>query len=436
MRFSEQERRHPFATILSFLLLTFIVLFPKGGVKIAGVPLTWGYAILGSSAVVLAVVRVLRGPLRYPIAVLAAAASLVPFQILYLYSYRQNGVDSPGYSLATFVGFFLLPAAFLLVFQGYWPLLDRAAFERYFRLCIVAAALWGIFLFFWHPVVGSFIEIPYLTVNADDYGQIELTKHIARGRFSKLISTYNNGNVYGLAMLIVLPLYGILEPKRWKRNVLRFSLLLTLSRTVWAGLMIEQILSFAPVAGRFTRTFPELYRGTATRKILAVFATLGLISVGLLLNSWSISVFFDPTIGGRSGELGTLATTTLLPSLPLTGFTELTYNSALQHYGVAGFFAVVLIFAGPVLYLGWAPRVVREPTRRAAAKGLILYSIVAAVDGATNLIPVMAFYWFTYLILLCGLPGRPSDERTAKRSRPALPDDSEAVQDLLGSSAV
>ncbi len=394
------------ATILSFLLLTFIVLFPKGGVKVAGVPLTWGYLILGSSAVVLAVVRFLQGPLRYPVAVLTAAASLVPFQILYLYSYRQNGVDSPGYSLATLVGFFLLPAAFFLVLQGYWPLLDRAAFERYFCFCIVAAALWGIFLFFWHPVVGSFIEIPYLTVNADDYGQIELTKHIARGRFSKLISTYNNGNVYGLAMLIVLPLYSVLEPKRWKRNVLRFSLLLTLSRTVWAGLVIEQILSFAPVAGRFTRTFPKLYLGIATRKILAVFATLGLISVGLLLNSWSISVFFDPTIGGRSGEIGSLTTTTFLPSLPLTGFNELTYNSALQHYGFAGFFAVVLIFAGPVLYLGWAPRAVREPTRRAAAKGLILYSIVAAVDGATNLIPVMAFYWFTYLTLLCGLPGK------------------------------
>ena len=434
MRISAQERRHPLATILSFLLLTFIVLFPKGGVKIAGVPLTWGYLILGSSSVVLAVVRFLQGRLRYPVAVLAAAASLVPFQILYLYSYWQNGVDSPGYSLATFVGFFLLPVAFLLVFQGYWPLLDRAAFERYFCFCIVAAALWGIFLFFWHPVVGSFIEIPYLTVNADDYGQIELTKHIARGRFSKLISTYNNGNVYGLAMLIVLPLFSVLEPKRWKRNVLRFSLLLTLSRTVWAGLVIEQILSFAPVVGRFTRTFPKLYLGTATRKILAVFATLGLISVGLLLNSWSISVFFDPTIGGRSGEIGSLTTTTFLPSLPLTGFNELTYNSALQHYGFAGFFAVVLIFAGPILCLGCAPRAVREPTRRAAAKGLILYSIVAAVDGATNLIPVMAFYWFTYLTLLCGLPGKPSDEKTAKRSRPALPEDSGAVPGLLGIS--
>ena len=435
MRFSAQERRHPFATTLSFLLLTFLVLFPKGGVKIAGVPLTWGYLILGFSAVVLAVVRFLKGPLRYPVAVLAAAASLVPFQILYLYSYRQNGVDSPGYSLATFVGFFLLPAAFLLVFQGYWPLLDRAAFERYLCFCIIAAALWGIFLFFWHPVVGSFIEIPYLTVNADDYGQIELTKHITRGRFSKLISTYNNGNVYGLAMLIVLPLYDVLEPKRWKRNVLRLSLLLTLSRTVWAGLVIEQILSFVAVAGHFTRTFPRLHLGTATRKILAVLATLGLISVGLLLNSWSVSVFLDPTIGGRSGEIGSLTTTTFLPSLPLTGFNELTYNSALQHYGVAGFFAIVLIFAGPILYLGWAPHAVRDPTRRSAAKGLVLYSIMAAVDGATNLIPVMAFYWFTYLTLLCGLPGKPPDETAVMPSRSALPKDVGGVQGLLGSSA-
>ena len=37
-------------------------------------------------------------------------------------------------------------------------------------------------------------------------------------------------------------------------------------------------------------------------------------------------------------------------------------------------------------------RSVGVPSRRAALKGLVLYAIISASDGATNLIPVMVFY--------------------------------------------
>ena len=36
-------------------------------------------------------------------------------------------------------------------------------------------------------------------MNASDYGELEITKNIGRGFFYKLISTYNNGNLYGVA---------------------------------------------------------------------------------------------------------------------------------------------------------------------------------------------------------------------------------------------
>ena len=97
-------------------------------------------------------------------------------------------------------------------------MLDGERLAHWFRTCVFLAAAWGIFLFFFRPLTGHFIEIPYITVNASDYGELENTKNIARGTLFKLISTYNNGNLYGVATLLLLPLYLQLEPRRFRRG--------------------------------------------------------------------------------------------------------------------------------------------------------------------------------------------------------------------------
>ena len=69
--------------------------------------------------------------------------------------------------------------------------------------------------------------------------------------------------------------------------------------------------------------------------------------------------------------------------------------------------AVLLLFAFPLALLAVRPSLLRGPIRRAAAKGVMIYAVVAGIDGATNLIPVMCFYWFAYSTMLFGLPGDP-----------------------------
>ena len=123
------------------------------------------------------------------------------------------------------------------------------------------AALWGIFNFFWHPFTGHFVEVPYLTVNAAITASLEYTKHIARGRYLKLISTYNNGNLYGVCTLMLLPLYNHFEKKRWRRWVLKIALLLTLSRGVWVGIVLEQLLSVIVVLSRAGQQFSAVASG-------------------------------------------------------------------------------------------------------------------------------------------------------------------------------
>ena len=98
----------------------------------------------------------------------------------------------------------------------------------------------------------------------------------------------------------------------------------------------------------------------------------------------------------------------MLPNQPVDGFAEVLFASALAVYGYVGLWSLLLLFFFPMLLVVLRPGLLDEPARNAAAKGLILYVIVASSDGATNLIPVMAFYWFVYSVLLCGLPGEGS----------------------------
>jgi hypothetical protein len=418
-------RQHPIAAVVSWLLLTFLVLFPKGGIKVGDTPLTWGYLILGFTAVPLCFVRLISLPLGFSPRAVFAMATILPFQAVYLFSYFKNGIDDFGYAISIFVSFFVLPGIFLLVYPSFLSYIDGSRFESYLRTCILTVAIYGIFLFFWHPLTGHFIEIPYLTVNAADYGLLETTKNIARGDFFKLIATYNNGNLYGVATLILLPIYNLLESKRWRRSVIKIALVLTLSRTVWAGLIVDQVLSLLWLLRKSIVTFPRLYLGGAAKRVVAVAITIGLVLSALLFNSNTIAFLFDPTLGGRSGESAAFLHPTFLPDMPLAGFAEMLYSSALTDYGIVGLLSVLLIFLGPIILFTINTRIARSPVKMAALKGLILYAIVATIDGATNLIPVMAFYWFAYMTFIFGLPGEEPDiplneARTIPEVKPSI----------------
>jgi hypothetical protein len=265
--------------------------------------------------------------------------------------------------------------------------------------------MWGLLLFFTRPILGHFIQIPYFTVNAGDYGNLELTKHISRGAYYKLISTYNNGNLYGVATLILLPLYQTLEKVRWRRWTVLAALLLTLARTVWAGLMIAEALPLVSIILKQAETFPVVHLGKAARSVLALILTSGLILVALTFNSYgSLAFLFDPSAGGRTDRLQIFNDLTWLPTHAVRGFDEVVYVTAAETLGWIGFAAFVLIMISPLLLLLLDKTALRSPLRRAALHGLMIYAVVAWSDGAIILIPTMAFYWFTYLIFLLGWP--------------------------------
>ncbi len=400
--------RAPFGTLLGCVMIVFLVLLPKGGSRLGGLPLTWGYLLLIFAALGALLIRLLWLPLRFDRRAVVITFFLIPFQALSLFAGHYYGISNLPFTFATFVGLAALPWIFLLVFPPFFPMLDGDRLARWFRTCVFLAAAWGIFLFFCKPLTGHFIEIPYLTVNASDYGELENTKNIARGTLFKLISTYNNGNLYGVSTLILLPLFLQLEPRRWRRGVVRVALLLTLSRGVWVGMIASELLSIALQLLRTVQHFPTLYLGAARRRLGTIAATLVFAVVAALFSHISVGLlqfFFDKTGGNRIGEVYAASGAGLLPDQALYGFAEILYASAAQYWGWSGLVAFTLIMLSPVILLLWDRSVLQSPIRRAALKGLMIYIVMAGIDGALDFIPVMAFYWFVYAVLLYGWPG-------------------------------
>ena len=388
---------------LAVLLCIFIVLFPKAGVKIGSVPLTWGYCLLGISAVIACPVAVSGGAiLRISRLTLIAITALLPFQATLLYSILVNGIRDWGYALSDITNFILLPTVILVLFKPWCSKLNWSVVLRALRTFVFLAAAYGIILFCIGLLTGHTVEIPYLTVNADDYGSVGTEKDNSRNGILKLISTYNNGNLYGVATIILMPLFDLLEPRRWRRAILRIALVMTLSRTVWIALLLDQIFAFCAGLWSNLWNFPIIRPARLLKPVMYMLPLIGLLFVGLKVMARDFDFLFDPTFGDRLDQFQAFASFTIFPSLPVADIAEVVYASVLNSLGLVGFLSVLLLLGSPLLITLLDKRLLNNPIRAAALKGLLLYAVIAWADGAITLIPVMTFYWFTMFLLING----------------------------------
>ncbi|MGI4853672.1 MAG: hypothetical protein ACRYF4_06460 [Janthinobacterium lividum] len=418
-------KHHPIANTAAASLCLMLILFPKGGVRVGEIPVTWGYLLLFASLLGLLPIRMLATKARYVRRQIVALFCVTPFGLLLFYSSLAFGVAFLGGLISTFTSLIFFPLLFLWFYPPLLPLVDRELFLKWFRYTILIAALFGILLFFWRPITGSWIQIPYLTVNGDDAGDFSSTKNIARGAFFKLVSTYNNGNIYGAATLIIFRMYTEATGRKWQRWVIWIALFLTLSRTIWAGMLFDVLLSLGAVLIQQRNSFPVLRLGKAAwiTGTVVVLAPVFVILTKLVGVQQRNSFLLDPTLGGRTGQFTNLGSATFFPQSGSSNFfTEITYLSAVNLYGYIGFFTIALLLLSPLIVLLFDRRALSDPYRRAAFKGLLLYALISTSDGALNLIPVMAFYWFTYMIFLFGLPGHPTQHGVERQaSLPLLP---------------
>jgi hypothetical protein len=295
-----------------------------------------------------------------------------------------NGISDYLSSASFWVGFFWLPLIFFLLLSRDIDTLDEQKLFRFCKNGIFLISIYGIFLFVVKQWSGFFIEIPCLTTNLGDLGRLG-EKCINRGSVFKLISTYNNGNIYGVCLLMFLPLYCFLENQFWKRVIVKCALLLTFSRTVWIGLLFHE-LCFQWIFAKHKKTI-----------LLALFATLISLTLLCYYYGFSKNFLFDLTFGGRLDSFTLFIRTGFFSSNPFFGIHEVIYAGVLHAFGWVGLFFFAMALVGPLVYQLLSRKT--HPIHQCIGIGLFNYLLISFSDGALLLTPTLAFFWFLSSLL-------------------------------------
>ncbi len=379
---------HPFPSFFAFLLFVFLLVFPKGGIKLAGVPVTWGYGLLFVAAILYIPFKRFSQITRSQVVILLA---LLPFQIYSLFVIGINGIEDMGYALSFFISFFVLPWIFLGILPRSLNNLERPFIFHRFRQAIILIAVIGIVQFFLKTFTGELFNIPGLTVNLHDADFLDQNqKFNSRGILHKLTSTFQNGLIYGISLCMFFPLFNFLETSRFKKWLVKFSFLLTLSRTVWIALFLAEV-------------FDYFFIKKVTIKSLVKLAWLsGSFCVGIYLLlailNMDMGFLLDRNLGGRIGQLAVLDDIRLIGDVPFDPLKEMVYFEVLRVFGFIGLVTFIFAITSPLwAYLFFLPKRDKNNEERTIRKclflGLLLYLIIACSDGAILYIPVMAFYW-------------------------------------------
>lgn len=374
-----------------FFTVLFNLYFPKGGIKVGGIPLTIGLFLLGMWLLIGFVSTLFKwnkNVLSYDRVIIVL--SWMPFQMLVLFLAITNDVESAGMYFSMLFNFIFLPWM-LLVFNGqnFDTKVDKEFLFKLFKYGVLFVAVFGLINFGYKGITGDYIEIPFLTSNYDDVGLL-YEKDNARGDIGKLISTYQNGNLYGISLLMLLPLFCYLDKNTKHQFIVKLSIFLTLSRTVWVGLILYELLN----AVAFSKIkIKNLF-------YMCIFFVVFIIGVSYIMDSIGLdpSFLLDSSLGGRLNNSAADTSWSWLPTEPIHGFSEIVYKGVIDVFGIVGIICFSIGFFSPTLlyvknHLG------KSPYYKAVFFGLFIYYVISMGDGAILLIPVMVFYWFLVLLL-------------------------------------
>lgn len=371
------------------LLFLFTLFFPKGGVKIQGLPVTWGLLVFSIVSFFLFFQnrQILK---KKPLIVFFAT---LPFQVIAILTISFRSYVHLADTVSLLLHFVIMPVVFLMMFPQHVSQNQLHSCIDWIKRGLFFIASFGIFLFFYKFLFGSFLEIPFLTVNYHDFHDLEENKCIDRGGVFKLISTYNNGNLYGICVLMLLPIYTFYETSFFKKTLVKSSLILTLSRTIWIGLIAYELLHLCVQKSHFLKKLA----------LIALNFSI-LITLFLFLNQFfplSAEFLFDRFFGNRIGQLEVLNHVSLFGQEAFSGVYEVVYLGILKSFGILGLCAFILFFSFPLIQLFIEKVCGKKITdlQRQAALGLFLYLLIAGSDGALLLIPVMSYCLFLIFLI-------------------------------------
>ena len=369
--------------IRGILIATVFVnlVLPKAGFYVGSLPITLSYFLLGFSGL-LSLFAFYKWHLRITYKLVFSALFLFLFFALALPSLLSSNLGLTSSLFVYTMSILIIPLVSLIVGSAFIQMLGMDRLSHIVKLGLIVITLVGILSFFLVNIAKrpEYIGIPYLTYTGGDYLQLILHKNINRGGIYKAVSTYNNGNLLGINVLMWLPLGMFFIQDSWLLSGIRVLLLATLSRTVWLG------WAFAEVGAFITR------RATWGRYVLIpIIVALSVAAIFTInfLTGQGINFLFDATLGNRAQQLQ--VDVHILPSPDFTGIGEIVYASILRNLGVLGLLFFVWTWSFPVLVAS------RSKATRWIRLGCVLYFFFDAVRWSiysnTNPIHILVFGW-------------------------------------------
>lgn len=372
--------------MLNLVALWMNLVFPKSGFYVGAVPVTLGYVALGlgSSAVVIKLLLRQHSLTKAELAAILLLLGNGFFQLLTIV-FRGSSTEI-NVLFGHLTSLSVVPILALLSGGYIRRQVSRGQVYRLMLWALVIVSVFGVINFIGLNVFKRMIGVPFLTFTGNEFDVS--TKFIDRGNAIKLISTYNNGNILGVNLIIWcnLVLYGFpavaKKSQRWFLFFLgilvRTVLLLTLSRTVWIVMVFNEIFLRVFVVRRVNQIVSAVF--VLTMLFVVVFVAAGFFAKNPL------DFLFDSNLGARRSQLE--FNWSLWPNRAFAGTAEIVYAGMLSNFGVVGLGLFVLTWAWPAVI---API---DFEGRLVQMGLFAYLLALGADGAFIYVPTQATYWF------------------------------------------
>lgn len=241
----EKSKNNPFTYKILIATIFFNWIFPKAGIKMHGIPVTIGIVLFTLLIIIWLFIALKKRKTNFSKIEVYILIGQFFFTIRFILAYWKN------IGFSELAGYITPLVIFPCIYFACYDLVDSTdKYDRVLKILTYGFFIVSIYAFFQQIFGIAKIDIPGLTVNLTDYRTMgeNWFLHKSNGidiSSSKIVSTYQNGNLFGENMLIGFPIiYDYLITRRKKKLALislitlTIIIMLTLSRTCYIGLIL------------------------------------------------------------------------------------------------------------------------------------------------------------------------------------------------------
>lgn len=235
------KEKNEFLFNLLLMTIFFNIWFPKAGIKVAGIPLTVGNVFLAITFICWSYKKIVEGH----VTVHKIGYSIMILMVFSLVKYVVIG------DILSNIGYVIPLVIYPLIFFIAYDLIDNKQKEQR----IINVICFGFFFISIYALLQYILGIekvciPGITVNLSDYIKYGSKWYLQKnnnnaGVGTKIISTFQNGNLYGVNTLLIFPIVYQFFKEKNKNSIMYISLILfvicvflSLSRACWVGIIL------------------------------------------------------------------------------------------------------------------------------------------------------------------------------------------------------